>query len=99
MSKPRRSEKLAPKVKYTRYQIETRRRMPVTYKNKVLGDVAFSHLLVEGQIMLLPVAIRQLDNLKLAPLKAYLQIENVPLAIVANFDAVRLEVMSVRAEG
>jgi hypothetical protein len=62
----------------------------------VIGDIAFAHLLVEGQIMVFPVAIGRLEDIQLENLKQWLTWRNLKLGILANFDAVRLEVMFIR---
>ena len=41
------------------------KRMSVAYKGKVIGDVAFGHLIIDGKVMVFPAAIRHLDDLPL----------------------------------
>ncbi len=71
---------------------EAHKRLPVTYKDVVIGDIAFGHLLVEGRVILFPVAIARLADLHLDTLKQGLRWHGIRLGIIANFDAVRLEI-------
>ncbi len=73
------------------------KRMQVTYKGAVVGDIAFGHLVVEGKIMAFPVALRDLESVHLGSLKDWMRARDIRLGIVANFDAVRLQTMFVRA--
>ena len=73
------------------------RRMQVAYKGVVIGDVAFRHIIVEGRVMLFPVAIRDVSDNHLDDLKRWMQLCGIELGILANFDAVRLGPKFIRA--
>jgi hypothetical protein len=47
--------------------------MQVTYKGVVIGDVAFAHIVVEGKIMVFPVAIGDVNALHLDSLKDWIR--------------------------
>ncbi len=70
------------------------KRMQVTYKGTAVGDIAFGHLVVEGKIMVFPVALRDLESVHLDSLKDWMR--DIRLGIIANFDSVRLQVKFVR---
>lgn len=72
------------------------KRIQVSYKSKTIGDIAFAHLLVEGKIILFPVAIGSVQDIHLENLKQWLTLSDVSLGILANFDAVKLEIMFIR---
>jgi GxxExxY protein len=72
------------------------KRMQVTYKGNVIGDIAFNHIVVEGKIMIFPVARRDIASIHLDSLKDWLRTREIKLGIVANFDAVRLQTVFVR---
>ncbi len=76
--------------------IKTAKRIQVTYKNKIIGDVAFANILIEGKIVVFPVAIGNIQDIHLDNLKHWMALSNVQLGILANFDAVRLEIVFVR---
>lgn len=76
--------------------VKSAKRIQVMYKRKAIGDVAFAHILVEGKIILFPVAISNLQDIQLDNLKQWLALSNVELGILANFNAVRLELMFIR---
>jgi len=73
------------------------KRMQVVYKGMVVGDVAFGHILVEGKIMVFPVAIGDISGIHLDSLKDWMRLCDTQLGIVANFDAIHLDVVFVRA--
>jgi len=73
------------------------KRMQVTYKGVVIGDVAFGHILVEGKIMVFPVAIGDINALHLDSLKDWMRLCDIQLGILANFNAIHLEPVFVRA--
>ncbi len=77
--------------------VKPARRMQVAYKGTVIGSVAFGHLLVEGKIIVFPVAIGSLQDIRLDNLKHWMRLCDIKLAILANFDAVHLEFVFVRA--
>jgi GxxExxY protein len=72
------------------------KRIQATYKDVVLGDIAFGHMLVEGQVMVFPVAIGSLRSIHLENLKRWMRLCNIHLGILANFDAIRPEVEFIR---
>lgn len=72
------------------------KRIQVAYKGKTIGDIAFAHLLVEGKIILFPVAISSIQDIRLENLKQWLVLSEVQLGILANFDTVKLEIMFIR---
>jgi GxxExxY protein len=72
------------------------KRMQVVYKTQVIGDVAFNHLLVDGKVMVFPVAVADVRTVHLDNVKDWLKLNNVQLGIIANFNAVRLRTVIVR---
>jgi GxxExxY protein len=70
--------------------------MQVVYKAQVIGDVAFNHLLVDGKVMVFPVAVADIRTVHLDNVKDWLRLNGVQLGIIANFNAVRLQTVIVR---
>ena len=70
--------------------------MRQNHKGTTIGDIAFAHLMVEGKAMVFPVALRDVQAIHLDNLKDWMRICNIQLGILANFDALRLEVIFVR---
>jgi len=77
--------------------VKPAKRMQVTYKGAVIGDIAFSHLLVEGKILVFPVALHHTHDIHWDNLKRWMCLNDIQLGILANFDAVHLEIVIVRA--
>ena len=73
------------------------KRMQVAYKDIVVGDIGFGHLLAEGKVMVFPVAIRDVEDIHLDNLKTWMRWQNIQLGILANFDDVRLSPVFIRA--
>jgi GxxExxY protein len=73
------------------------KRMAVKYRDVVIGSIAFGHLVVDGQAMVFPVALRDLRQVRLDSLKEWMHTCDIHLGILANFNAVRLDVVFVRA--
>lgn len=76
--------------------VKPAKHIQVAYKGKVIGDIAFAHLLVEGKIILFPVAIDRLQDISLNNLKQWLVLSEIKLGILANFNAIQLEIMFIR---
>jgi len=77
--------------------VKPAKRMQVAYKGTMIGSIAFGHLLVEGKIIVFPVAIGSLQDIRLENLKHWMRLCDIRLAILANFNAVHLEFVFVRA--
>lgn len=76
--------------------VKSAKRIQVAYKGRVIGNVAFANILVEGKVILFPVAIGNVQDIHLDNLKQWMRLQGVELGILANFDAVRLEIIFVR---
>ncbi len=76
---------------------ERRKSMNVIYKGSPIGNVAFDHLVVSDQVMVFPIARRHIHEMPLDPLKAWMRACDIRLGILANFDAVRLDIIFIRA--
>ncbi|MCW5853244.1 MAG: GxxExxY protein [Anaerolineae bacterium] len=72
------------------------KRMEVDYKGTLVGDIAFGHLHVEGKIMVFPVAVGNLSSIRLDNLRTWLRRNDIQLGILANFNALRLEIVFLR---
>lgn len=83
-------------LKLRDFIVQPIKRMQVTYKNTVIGDIGFGHLLVEGKIIIFPVAIRDIEDIYLDDLKAWMRWQDARLGILANFDDVSLSPVFVR---
>jgi len=77
--------------------VKANKRMQVTYKDITVGDVAFGHLLVEDKVMVFPVAIGNIQDIHLKNLKEWMRYCQIQLGILANFDAIHLEIIYVKA--
>ncbi|HZY42567.1 MAG TPA: GxxExxY protein [Anaerolineae bacterium] len=73
------------------------KRMQVKYKDHILGEIPFNHLIVDGKVMVFPLAVGDTRALHLEAIKDWLRHNNLQIGIVANFNAIRLQPVVVRA--
>lgn len=71
----------------------------VFYHGQAVGQIKFQHLEVEGQLLVFPVAIQNLEDVRIENMKAWLRERGMPLGIVANFYPERLEFKVLRGHG
>ncbi len=76
---------------------QRRRRMQVSYKGKLIGDTAFGHLVVEGVLMVFPVATEDIQSIHLDNLKIWMRANGIGIGVLANFCSLRLPVTIIRA--
>jgi len=67
------------------------KQMTVFYRGEPIGEVKWNHLQVEDKIMLFPVAVRDLRQVKLENLRRWMASQGVPLGILGNFCREHLE--------
>jgi GxxExxY protein len=73
-------------------------RMQVEYKGVPIGDIAFGHLTVEGKVMVFPVAIQDVKDIRLDNLKRWMRQCGIQLGILANFNSIHLRPEYIRAQ-
>lgn len=57
----------------------------VIYRGRPVGEIKFGHLLVGGSVFVFPVAIQDINDIRLNNLKDWMRVRKIPLAILANF--------------
>jgi GxxExxY protein len=67
------------------------REIQVIYRNKVVAAVKFAHLQVENVALVFPVAIQNINDVNFNNIKAWLRVQQIPLAILANFHDLSLK--------
>jgi GxxExxY protein len=77
-------------------EVLPQREYQVIYRGQSIGEIKFNHLQVEDRLMVFPVAVQDLSSLSINNLKAWMQIQQVPVGILANFYPARLEFMVLR---
>lgn len=79
-------------------EVMPRREFQVFYRSRPIGEIKFNHLQVGDSLMVFPVAIQDVNDLSINNLKAWMRIQNIPLAILANFYPDELDFMVLRTE-
>lgn len=77
-------------------EVLPRREYQVIYREQLVGEIKFNHLQVNNTVLVFPVAIENLNQLNFNNLKAWLQLQKIPVGILANFYPSRLEFMVLR---
>jgi GxxExxY protein len=65
--------------------VKAEREFQVIYKGEAIGTIKFTHLRVEDKVMVFPVAVTDVNDIRLNNLKDWMHIESVPLGILANY--------------
>jgi GxxExxY protein len=73
------------------------RKMQVRYKEIVAGEISFGHLLVDGVVMVFPVAIQDINDIRIENLKDWMRAQQVELGILTNFSDTSLKPVFLRA--
>jgi GxxExxY protein len=73
------------------------KRMLVDYKDKLVGEIAFGHLLIEGRVMVFPTAAEETPLYYIDNFKSRMRRNGVQLGILANFNSTRLQPLFIRA--
>ncbi|OIO92965.1 MAG: hypothetical protein AUK03_08905 [Anaerolineae bacterium CG2_30_64_16] len=77
-------------------RVRAEREMQVIYRGAAIGAIKFNHLRVENDLLVFPVAIMDVNDIRLNNLKDWMRVERVPLGILANFYAESLDPMVLR---
>lgn len=86
------------------YQEMQMRGLPVTphrefhvlWDDTDLGTIKFKHIQIDNRALLFPVAISDINNIRITNLKAWMRHLNVPIGILVNFQTTWLEPMILR---
>lgn len=71
--------------------------MQIIYRDEPIAAIKFEHLRAGSVALVFPVAVSDLDSIRLNNLKEWLRIEQVPLGILANFHDLSLKPVIVKA--
>jgi GxxExxY protein len=77
-------------------EVLPRREFQVIYHGRSIGEIKFNHLQVDNRLMIFPIAVQDLNSLSINNLKAWMQVQRVPLGILANFYPACLDFMVLR---
>jgi GxxExxY protein len=68
----------------------------VIYRNRTVGKIQFGHLCVEGSVFIFPVAVQDMNGICINNLKDWMRVQNIPLAVLANFHDASLHPLVLR---
>lgn len=64
---------------------EVRRKFQVYFQGETIGQLKFNHFIVDGKIMLFPVAVREIDSININNLKDWMRENEIRLGMLVNF--------------
>jgi len=73
-----------------------RTEMQVYYRGQAIAEIKFAHLQIEDKLLVFPVAIGDVNNIRIQNLKDWMRHLQVPLGILANFRDTRLRPIILR---
>jgi GxxExxY protein len=76
--------------------VQAHREYQVIYRGRALGEIKFNHLRIENNLLLFPMAVQEINHLSINNLKGWMKIQQIPIAILANFYPEKFEFMVLR---
>jgi len=64
--------------------------MSVFYKNRKVGTIKFGHFCIDEKVMVFPVALKDMNDLKVANMMDWMCYNKIKFGIIANFNDLRL---------
>lgn len=61
------------------------RAFQVIYRGRAVGEIKFRHLRVGDSALVFPVAVQDINDVRINNLKDWMRVQNIPLGILANF--------------
>jgi len=77
-------------------EVHAQKAYQVIYHNRPVGEIKFGHLLVGGPVFIFPVAVQDINDIRINNLKGWMRVQNVPLSILTNFYDTSLYPMVLR---
>jgi len=65
-------------------EVYARKEYQVIYGNRPVGEIKFGHLRVGDSVFVSPVAVQDINDVRINNLKDWMRVQNVPLGILAN---------------
>jgi hypothetical protein len=73
-----------------------RREFHVFLDDIELGSIKLGHLQVDNRVLVFPVAVSNVESIKITNLKAWMRYLNIPIGILVNFKTTRLDPIILR---
>jgi len=73
-----------------------RAEMQVYYRGRAIAEIKFAHIQIEDKLLVFPVAISDVNNIRIQNLKDWMRHLQAPLGILANFQDTRLRPIILR---
>lgn len=73
-----------------------RTEMQVFYRGRAIAEIKFAHIQIEDKLLVFPVAIGDVNNIRIQNLKDWMHHLQVPLGILANFQDIHLTPIILR---
>lgn len=66
-------------------EVQPRKAYQVIYRGHPVGEIKFGHLQVGDSVFVFPVAVQDINNIRINNLKDWMRVQNIPIGILANF--------------
>jgi GxxExxY protein len=77
-------------------EVAAQREYQIIYHGRPVGEIKLGHIQVDSSLMVFPIAVQDVNSVSIQNLKAWLQVQQVPLGIIANFHGEGLEFRVLR---
>jgi GxxExxY protein len=77
-------------------EVRLQKAYQVIYRNRLVGEIKFGHLRIADSVLVFPVAVQDINDIRINNLKDWMRVQNIPLGILANFHDTSLRPMVLR---
>ncbi len=78
--------------------VRSQKEMQVIYHGPPVAAIKFAHLQVGGNILVFPLAVGDINEISFNNIKEWLRLEQIPLAILANFHDLTLKPLILKVQ-
>lgn len=65
--------------------VQLQKEIQVIYRSRSVASIKFKHLRIGNEVLVFPVAVKDINAIRFNNIKAWLHVQQLPLAILANF--------------
>jgi len=66
-------------------EVRPQKEYQVIYRNRPIGTIKFNHLRIGDSVLVFPVAVQDINDIRINNLKDWMRVQNIPIGILANF--------------
>lgn len=77
-------------------EVRPQKEYQVIYRDRSIGTIKFNHLRVGDSVFVFPVAVQDINDIRIKNLKDWMRVQNIPIGILANFHDTSLRPIVLR---